>query len=300
MENKNKSAANLYICRKIIDRMPKIAFATYSELPNLTENDRLLIPIFEANGYAVYAEIWDNPSVDWTIYDAVLIRSTWDYYLKPLAFQNWISKFQTSKTKLFNSPEIILKNSHKFYLKELNEKGVAIIPTLFSSEKIELETLRKWEKVVIKPAVSAGSHETAIFETATLTQEIFDSKISYGDWLIQPFLSEIQDAGELSMMFFGGQFSHAIQKVPKSGDFRVQKQFGAKYLKFEPNEAIIAVAANIVEIAGKESVYARVDGIMTKNGFLLMEVEMIEPDLFFEYASDGPARFVEVVLGRVN
>jgi glutathione synthase/RimK-type ligase-like ATP-grasp enzyme len=279
--------------------MPKIAFATCSELPNLTENDRLLIPLFEENGFVVSAEIWDDSVVNWRIYDVVLIRSTWDYYLKPSEFKTWVSQFQTSKTTLINSPEIVLKNSHKFYLKELQEKGVAIIPTLFSLEKIGLETLKKWEKVVIKPAVSAGSHATEVFETSTLTQTTFNQKLSNGDWLIQLFLPEIQNTGEISMVFFGGKFSHAIQKVPKSGDFRVQKQFGAKYLKFEPNGDLIDVAANIVEIAGKGSVYARVDGILIKNEFLLMEIEMIEPDLFFEYTPDGPNKFLEAVLARI-
>lgn len=276
--------------------MPKIAIATYEKLPDLTENDRLLIPILIEKGFEVNAEIWDNPEVDWSSYDIVLIRSTWDYYLKPDVFKNWVSQFINSKAKLINSAEIVLKNSHKFYLKELSDKGVSIIPTLFSSEKIELETLNKWKKVVIKPAVSAGSHETEIFETARLTQEILDNKICKGDWLIQPFLEEIKEAGEISMLFFGGNFSHAIQKVPKSGDFRVQKQFGANYLKFEPSNELLNIAKNIVEITGKESTYARIDGVMTQNGFLLMEVEMIEPDLFFEHAPEGPNRFVEAVM----
>lgn len=279
--------------------MLKIAIATYNKLPDLTENDRLLIPIFEAKGHTIVPEIWDNPEVDWTTYDLVLIRSTWDYYLKPEAFKNWISKFENSKTRLINSPEIVLKNSHKFYLKELSEKGVNIIPTLFSSDKIELQTTKTWEKVVIKPAVSAGSHETEIFKTAKLSQEVLDTKIGDGDWLIQPFLEEIKSAGEISMLFFGGEFSHAIQKVPKSGDFRVQKQFGAQYLNYEPTVELISIAKNIVEIAGKESTYARIDGVMTQNDFLLMEVEMIEPDLFFEHAPEGPSRFVEAVIKGV-
>lgn len=276
--------------------MLKIAIATYNKLPDLTENDRLLIPIFEAKGHTIVPEIWDNPEVDWTTYDIVLIRSTWDYYLKPESFKKWISQFVNSKTRLINPPEIVLKNSHKFYLKELSKKGVNIIPSLFSSEKIDLETIKIWKKVVIKPAVSAGSHETEVFETANLTQEILDAKIGYGDWLIQPFLEEIKSAGEISMLFFGGEFSHAIQKVPKSGDFRVQKQFGAQYLKYVPSLELISIAKNIVEITGKESAYARIDGVMTNNGFLLMEVEMIEPDLFFEHTPEGPNRFVEAVL----
>lgn len=276
--------------------MPKIAVATYDKLPDLTFNDQLLIPIFRENGYTVSPEIWDNSEVDWSSFDIVLIRSTWDYYLKPVKFKNWISQFINSKTRLINSAEMVLKNSHKFYLKELAEKGVNIIPTVFSSEKIELEKLKMWEKIVIKPAVSAGSHETEIFEVNMLTQEVLDNKTRTGDWLFQPFLEEIKDAGEISMLFFGGNFSHAIQKVPKSGDFRVQKQFGAQYLKFEPSTTLLSIAKNIVEIAGKESVYARIDGVMTQNGFLLMEVEMIEPDLFFEHTLDGPNRFVEAVL----
>jgi glutathione synthase/RimK-type ligase-like ATP-grasp enzyme len=276
--------------------MPKIAVATYDKLPDLTFNDQLLIPIFRENGYTVSPEIWDDSEVDWSSFDIVLIRSTWDYYLKPVEFKNWISQFINSKTRLINSAEMVLKNSHKFYLKELANKGVSIIPTIFSSEKIELEKLKMWEKIVIKPAVSAGSHETEIFEVNMLTQEVLDNKTRTGDWLVQPFLEEIKDAGEISMLFFGGNFSHAIQKVPKSGDFRVQKQFGAQYLKFEPSTTLLSIAKNIVEIAGKESVYARIDGVMTQNGFLLMEVEMIEPDLFFEHTLDGPNRFVEAVL----
>ena len=279
--------------------MPKIAFATYSELPNLSENDRLLIPYFEEKGFDVSSEIWDNIDINWEQYDAVLIRSTWDYYLKPDKFKDWVSQFLNSKTKLFNSPEIILKNSHKLYLKELFDQGVNIIPTIFSSENVKANDLTKWKKVVIKPAISAGSHETEVFETAAITQEILDAKIAKGDWLIQPFLEEIQDAGEISMLFFGGKFSHAIQKVPKSGDFRVQKQFGAQYLKFSPSNELLSIAKTIVEIAGKESTYARVDGVMTKNGFLLMEIEMIEPDLFFEYATNGPNKFMEALLEKL-
>ncbi|WP_255068810.1 RimK family alpha-L-glutamate ligase [Lacihabitans sp. LS3-19] len=276
--------------------MPKIAFATYTELPNLTENDKLLIPHFEEKGFIVTAEIWDNPASDWEQYDIVLIRSTWDYYLKPEKFQSWVSLFIDSKTKLLNAPEIILKNSHKFYLKELKELGVNIIPTIFSSENINLEDLKKWKKVVIKPAVSAGSHETEVFETETLTSEILDSKIGEGDWLIQPFLEEIQNAGEISMIFFNGNFSHAIQKVPKVGDFRVQKQYGAKYLKFEPSKDLLLIAKNIVEISGKGSTYARVDGVMTQNGFLLMEIEMIEPDLFFDLYPDAAYIFCQEIV----
>ncbi len=276
--------------------MPKIAFATYSSLPGLSDNDRLLLPIFKENGFEIKAEIWDDESVDWLKYDAIIIRSTWDYFLKPEKFLSWISKFKNSKTLLFNSPEVILNNTHKFYLKSLQQKGVSIIPTWFSSQKILVEELKGIQKVVIKPAVSAGSYETEIFETKLLTQETLDKKIKKGDWLIQPFLSQIKKNGELSLIFFGGEYSHSIKKIPKKGDFRVQKQFGATYNHFEPDLKLIEKAKNIVQLAAENTLYARVDGLEIENEFLLMEIEMIEPDLFFEYSKTGPLDFVNATI----
>ena len=161
---------------------------------------------------------------------------------------------------------------------------------MHSRQLLRLDTVRR------ELAVAAGSHETEVFETGTLTSEVLDSKISEGDWLIQPFLDEIQKAGEISIIFFNGNFSHAIEKVPKEGDFRVQKQFGAQYLKFEPSKELLLIAKNIVEISGKYSTYARVDGVMTKNGFLLMEIEMIEPDLFFDLYPNAAYKFCQEIV----
>lgn len=276
--------------------MPKIAFATHSELPNLSDNDKLLIPIFNLNGFEVGAEIWDDENVDWFKYDAVIIRSTWDYFLKLQEFLTWISSFKNSKTLLFNSPEVIINNTHKFYLKSLQQKGISIIPTWFSSQKILIENMKGTQKVVLKPAVSGGSFKTEVFETKLLTQEILDKKIGKGDWLVQPFLSQIIDNGELSLIFFGGEYSYCIQKIPKKGDFRVQKQFGATYNHFEPDVDLIDKAKNIIHLAGKNTLYARVDGLLIENEFLLMEVEMIEPDLFFEHTKTGPIDFVNATI----
>ncbi len=276
--------------------MPKIAFATYLSLPSLSDNDRLLVPIFKENGFEIKAEIWDDESVDWFKYDAVIIRSTWDYFLKSEKFLSWISKFKNTKTQLFNSPEVVLNNTHKFYLKSLQQKGVSVIPTWFSSQKILIEELKGIQKIVIKPAVSGGSYETEVFETKLLSQEILDKKIKQGDWLIQPFLSQIKEYGELSLIFLGGEYSHSIRKIPKKGDFRVQKQFGATYNHFEPDLKLIEKAKNIVQLAAENTLYARVDGLEIENEFLLMEIEMIEPDLFFEYTKTGPLDFVNATI----
>jgi len=276
--------------------MPKIAFATYYEFPNLTENDKLLIPIFNEYGYEITAEVWDDEKVDWEKYDAVIIRSTWDYFLKFDVFSIWISSFIGSSTKLLNSPTIVLENANKFYLKKLQEKGITIIPTWFSCDDISFEHLNKYERIVIKPAISAGSHKTEVLDTQMLSKEVFDAKISTDDWLVQPFIKAIEKDGEISLVFIAGKFSHAVRKTPQEGDFRVQKQFGGKYEKFEPSESLIAKAKNIVHVAAANALYARVDGLIVDNEFLLMEIEMIEPDLFFEFAENGPQNFVKCTL----
>jgi glutathione synthase/RimK-type ligase-like ATP-grasp enzyme len=276
--------------------MPKIAFATYYEFPNLTENDKLLIPIFNEYGYEITAEVWDDEKVDWEKYDAVIIRSTWDYFLKFDVFSIWISSFIGSSTKLLNSPTIVLENANKFYLKKLQEKGITIIPTWFSCDDISFEHLNKYERIVIKPAISAGSHKTEVLDTQMLSKEVFDAKISTDDWLVQPFIKAIEKDGEISLVFIAGKFSHAVRKTPQEGDFRVQKQFGGKYEKFEPSESLIAKAKNIVHVAAENALYARVDGLIVNNDFLLMEIEMVEPDLFFEFTDNGARNFVERTL----
>ncbi len=276
--------------------MPKIALATYYEFPNLTENDKLLIPIFNEYGYEISAEIWDDEKVDWKKYDAVVIRSTWDYFLKFNEFSFWVSSFIDSSTKLLNSPSIVLENANKFYLKKLQEKGISIIPTWFSCDDITFEHVNKYDRIVIKPAISAGSHNTEIFDTQMLSKEVFDAKMSTDEWLVQPFISAIEKEGEISLVFIGGKYSHAVRKTPQEGDFRVQKQFGGKYEKYEPSESLIAIANNIVHVAAENALYARVDGLIVNDDFLLMEIEMVEPDLFFEFTENGSQNFVQRTL----
>jgi glutathione synthase/RimK-type ligase-like ATP-grasp enzyme len=276
--------------------MPKIAFATYYEFPNLTENDKLLIPIFNEYGYEISAEVWDDKKVDWEKYDAVVIRSTWDYFLKYDEFSFWVSSFIGSSTKLLNSPQIVLENAHKFYLKRLKEKGISIIPTWFSCDDISFESLKNYDRLVIKPAISAGSHNTEIFDAQILSKEDFYAKMLTDDWLVQPFFSAIEKVGEISLIFIAGKYSHAVRKTPQEGDFRVQKQFGGKYEKYEPSESLITIAKNIIHVAAENALYARVDGLIVNDDFLLMEIEMVEPDLFFEFTDNGAQNFVQRTL----
>jgi glutathione synthase/RimK-type ligase-like ATP-grasp enzyme len=281
--------------------MQNIALVTCSKYPDLTENDRILISLFQNKNFEVAIEIWDNPEVNWEKYDLVLIRSTWDYYLKIDEFKEWVSSFRNSKSQFLNPSSIVLNNFHKFYLHNLIEKGISVIPTLFSFQELDLEMLKSWNKIVVKPAVSAGSYLTEIWDRKDINKQQLENKIKEGDWLFQPFMEEITELGEISLIFFGGKFSHAIQKIPRKGDFRVQKQFGSTYTPYIPSKQQLETAKNILTVASEKTpLYARVDGILKNSEFLLMEIEMIEPDLYFEHSNGSAERFVNTLIEYIG
>jgi glutathione synthase/RimK-type ligase-like ATP-grasp enzyme len=283
--------------------MQTIALLTCQRLPNLFETDQTLIPLFEQRGIKAEAAIWNDPSIDWRKYDALVIRNTWDYYTQSDAFIAWLKHIRDSKIPMLNPAEIVLENLHKFYLRDFEQNGVRIIPTIFSSqhEPATLEALKQkgWNTVVIKPAISAGSYLTKTYPVAELTQKTLHELVAGNDWLIQPFLPEIEQ-GELSMIFFNGKFSHAVVKKPKEGDFRVQRQYGGQYQLFDPGVDLLKVAEKIVVQVPQQLLYARVDGVMIKDEFHLMELELIEPDLYFEFDEAIKIRFVEAVEQRIR
>jgi glutathione synthase/RimK-type ligase-like ATP-grasp enzyme len=233
----------------------------------------------------------------------LIVRNTWDYYKEADAFRDWLDAVEKTGVPMFNPVQVVKDNMHKFYLKRFQEKGITIIPTLFSSAttpvKWEMLQAQGWDKVVIKPAISAGSFLTQTYTTDTLTPEAYYEVVSQGDWLIQPYLPEITTEGELSMIFFNGTFSHAVLKKPKAGDFRVQRQYGGLYQRVDPTPELLQLAHQIATLEN-ELLYARVDGVMIQGKFHLMELELIEPDLYFEFGEDIRKRFVESVIARIG
>jgi len=279
--------------------MLNIALLTCQRLPDLFETDRTLIPLFERHGIHAEAAIWNDSLIDWKKYDALVIRNTWDYYTQSDVFITWLKRMRASNIPMLNPADVVLQNIHKFYLRDFENNDIRIIPTIFSDcrEPVRLEELKhkEWETVVIKPAISAGSYQTNVHPVTELTQQTLDVLLSGSDKLIQPFLAEIKE-GELSMIFFRGRFSHAVIKKPKDGDFRVQRQYGGRYTLFHPDPSLLRVAEKIVSQISQQLLYARVDGVMIDNEFHLMELELIEPDLYFEFDEAIKLRFVEAVM----
>jgi len=278
----------------------KLALLTCSKLPELLEADRLLIPLFQEKGHEIKIAIWEDTNLNWNNFDYLIFRNTWDYYEKEITFKAWLHKLENQKIKTLNSLSLIQWNLHKFYLKELEEKGIPILKTFFleKGKPFDFDTIpNDWRELVLKPAFSAGSYLTVKFKREDWKSIMiqYTEHFKNKDFLLQAFSPEIQTYGETSLIFFNGTFSHAINKKPKENDFRVQVQYGGVYTSFEPEPALILQAEIVVKALPYESMYARVDGIV-KNGILeLMEVELIEPDLYFNIVPEAKLRFVNAI-----
>jgi len=284
--------------------MPRVALVTSSKLPNLTADDRLLLAPLE-HGIQAEPAIWDDAAVDWSSYDAIVLRSTWDYHLKPEKFLRWIDAQATAGTPLWNPATLVCWNANKTYLRDLDAKGIAIVPTIWP-ERGEPATLHErlhelgWKKAVIKPRISATAYRTHLItaENADSAQTLFEDSLAGAGVMVQKFMDSIIDEGEWSLMFFDGVFSHAILKTPASGDFRVQSDFGGSDRLVEPPAHVLQSARDIL---GKiePTLYARVDGVVEDDQFYLMELELIEPALFLSSRPGAPLRFAEAIAKKL-
>jgi glutathione synthase/RimK-type ligase-like ATP-grasp enzyme len=233
----------------------------------------------ETGEYKVTTIPWDNDA-NWSEFDLVVIRTTWDYTQRPKEFVEKL-KFISSQTKLINTPEIVEWNCHKKYLKELESKGVKIVPTKIFNYPCEITSPTEWkaQRFIIKPAISATSYKTMIVTESELKSEKLKNELFPGDWLLQPFLENIGE-GEISLVFFQKEFSHSLIKIPKAGDFRVQEEFGGEVHSFTPDQKLINLAEHIIQSIPFDLKYGRVDLVKSGEEYLLMELELIEPSLY--------------------
>ena len=280
----------------------KIALLTCSNLPNLNLPDQQLIPALAKHNITAIPAIWDDISINWNQFDYLIFRNTWDYYEKESQFKSWLNYIQSQKIKTLNTVETINKNKHKFYLKEFQQQDITILPTLFI-EKTNSLNLSKlipthWKKAVIKPAFSAGSYQTQLFDidsVETINQQ-YKTIAQEKELLLQCYMPQIVSEGETSFIFFNKKFSHCVNKKPAQGDFRIQVQFGGTYTVIYPTQDLIHQAQKIVDTFSEKLLYARVDTIIINNQLHLMEVECIEPDLYFNLSENSLGNFVTALL----
>jgi glutathione synthase/RimK-type ligase-like ATP-grasp enzyme len=287
---------------------PRIALVTCQEYPQLHEDEQVLLGALGAAGAEAQAVVWSDGAVDWRAFDLAVVRSTWDYFERFAEFKAWLERIEREGVRLCNPVALVRWNMDKHYLKELEAGGVAIVPTRFVDAGAQLDLAQfvraqGWERAILKPALSGGAHRTHKFaaaEAAGLQGEL-EAIAGAGGALLQPFVPEIVDEGEWSLVYFGGELSHAILKTPKHGDFRVQPQFGGTFARVQPPPGMLAAATAIVRGLPAPATYVRVDGVRRGEQFLLMEVEAIEPFLFLPAAGpEAVQRYVAAVLAEAR
>ncbi len=286
--------------------MPRVALATSAKYRDLTEDDRLLLKALAECGVEAQPAVWTDPSFDWSSCDAVVIRSCWDYHLKPEEFLRWITALETAHVPIFNSATLIRWNANKTYLRDLEARGTATVPTLWPELGAPLDLRQQlleigWGKAVIKPRISATAYRTQLVtaDDADSIQELFGDLCNGAGVMVQEFMDSVIKEGEWSLIFFGGEFSHAVLKRPGTGDFRVQNDFGGTSRIADPPGCVLESASRILASVDP-SVYARVDGVVETDQFLLMELELIEPALFLESHATAPSRFASAIVQALS
>ena len=286
---------------------PRVALVTCEEFSGLYPDDLLLVPALEELGVSAVPAVWSRDDIDWTSFDALVMRSPWDYFERVAEFRNWLDARITSGVLMCNSQEIIEWNFDKSYLQDLARKDVEVVPTICIApqERADIAALagaRGWNEIVVKPTIAGGGYRAYRFRldelphySADIAQTLVDRGV-----LVQPFLPEILTGGELSLLFFDGVYSHAVCKRARAGDYRVQFQFGGTNENVEASETLVAQARVCIAHAPALPVYARVDGVVKDGRFLLMELEVFEPLMFLSHDPEAPGRFARAIAGRLN
>jgi glutathione synthase/RimK-type ligase-like ATP-grasp enzyme len=284
----------------------RLALITWSGLPEGAESERLMLPYLAATRIETEIVDWRSPSCDFRKFDLMVLRSCWDYHLRGNEFTEWLRR-TGREVPILNGPETVLWNLNKLYLREMPPMGIEIAPTVFvNGGPIALsgwQEIRNWKKFVAKPAVSASAHKTWLFDNvAVLDEDELKSKMEGEAFLIQQFVPEIETQGEISFIYIDGAYSHAVLKRPAAGDFRVQKEHGGSAELFHPDSALLDQANQIVETVAqvRDSLYCRIDAVARDHKLVLMELELIEPELFLGLSDGAAERFAEAIARRLR
>ncbi len=274
----------------------RIALASCDPLPVPDTDAELLIPAIADRGGEAEAPVWTDADVDWGAFDLVQISSTWDYHERPDEFREWL-RSTGAATRLENPAELVEWNLDKRYLRELEHRGIPVVPTIWfesyegrygakrrdAGNEAEAEAVaRGWSRAVVKPAVDLGAMRLKRVPATGIASALAD----LGEpALVQPFLGSVEEEGELSIIFFGGEVAHTIRKRPAAGDFRVQEHYGARHTPVDPPQEGLELARSVLATLDKPPLYGRVDMVRDPDGVLcVIELELIEPNLYLDKA----------------
>lgn len=274
---------------------------------NILQEAQLLIEALERRGLKVDRTYWDDPNYDWTQTRAVVFRTVWDYFERFDEFWPWVQEVN-QKTQLINPFSLLEWNIDKHYLKDLADRGIQTVPTHFvdRGQNQNLKAvceLYDWKDVVIKPAVSGAAFHThkVLAKEREEYEALFQQLVGERDMLVQPYQPTITELGEASLMVFNGNYTHAILKKAKPGDYRVQDDFGGTVHLYEPSAEEIAFAEKVFSVCDPMPAYGRADIMWDSEGRIyLSELEIVEPELWVRNHPAAAEDFAEGILAMLH
>lgn len=296
----------------------RLALATFPPLPDGPADEAELVEALAAEGVEAVRVPWQDPGVDWSRFDAVNLRSPWDYPGQAASFLAWLEKLEALGIQLQNPLPVLRWAMDKHYLFALEAKGVRIVPTRLLSPPLpplaQAMAEAGWDEAVLKPAVSSAGSDTLRFRQGEADAHQGPAEAlaqARGPLLLQPFLASVLDEGEWSLNFVSGgpgqamRYSHAVLKHPCAGEFRVQEHHGGQTLPAQAPAALEAAARRVLEAAqgclaeaghpGLVWNYARVDGLWDGRDFALMELEAVEPSLYLNHDPEATTRLAQAI-----
>ncbi len=289
----------------------RVALATCAAFADLDADDRLLLEPLRARGIEPTAAVWDDGSIDWAAFDAVIIRSTWDYAERRDEFLAWVAR-ASAATLVLNPLPVVRWSTDKHYLNDLAAAGVPVVPTVFVEPGDQTWRFpADYAEFVVKPAISAGSRDTmrythASHETAHAhVKRLLDDQRSV---MIQPYLPSVDTTAETALLFFDGVFSHAIRKGPllqadvegeKVEGLFIQEQIDPRTPTPAQLEIAHAALAVVPRNGDEPLLYARVDLIDDNDGNpVVLELELVEPSVFLIVDPEAAGRFADAIARR--
>jgi glutathione synthase/RimK-type ligase-like ATP-grasp enzyme len=274
---------------------------------NIFEDDRRVAEALTRRGLSTVRVDWADPEVDWASFRCAVLRTTWDYFERLDEFRVWLDHVQT-RTRLVNDSELVRWNVDKHYLADLRNRGVHVVPSVFLERgyTVDLATrLRElgWARAVLKPAVSGSARHTHVLtpDDAARLQPLADRLLSDEALILQPFVRDVVERGEVTLVLFAGHFSHAVLKRAKPGDFRVQDDHGGTVHPYTASPEEIEFAQTTLAALDVTPVYGRVDLVRDDEGRLaVMELELVEPELWFRMHAPAAEAFAEALVERLG
>ncbi len=269
-----------------------------------------LIPLAQAlrrRGIDTRFDAWQNaPQTPF-----ILPLCAWDYAGQPAAFARWMDEAAGNGQHFLNPPELMRWNMNKRYLTDLAAQGIDVIPTEFlacdgqfgeAHQQVlqRILSAKQWPEAVVKPAIGqSGKGVCKIRAGEALGEAWAGSDISDG-LMVQPYIRDIEEAGETSLVCVNGRFSHAVRRQPPQGEWRANSAYGVTVLPVNPPDFAVASAEGVLRTLPQMPLYARVDGTLIGDTFLLNELELIEPALYLHTCGQAAERFADAVSARIE